>query len=167
MAGEHDFKDAQGLLEGARAARINLCVFEHDTKVPGEVAAISRLLWKTIPELCKREGAQIDPEKEGHPPGVKSSEEWLTKSIGRDVEEGRPIISWLAKVATDQTKSMFAKGADNSLDAFLEAFSKKHGFQRRDVLAVEAGRAEPAPEPDFRRPAAAMASYVMGQQRSR
>lgn len=164
MAGETDFKDAEAMLNGAREARLQMVVFHHDAQVPGEVASLSRLLWRHIPELAKRSGVQID-EKEGHPPEVSASDRWLAKTIADDMSDGRGVVDWLAKVTSDQTKAMFAKGRDNAMDGILQRFSEERGFERNDLIAVEAGRIQPEPvqQERSRQPAAAFAAHMAAQ----
>lgn len=163
MAGDIDFKDAEALLKGAREARLELCVFLHDAQVPGEVASLSRMLWRHIPELARRSGIEIQ-ENEGHPPQVKASDEWLIKTIGRDMEDGRGVVDWLAKVSSDQTKAMFAHGSRNAMDGVLQRYAEEKGVERSDLIAVEAGRIPPAPEQERPRvPAAAFASHIAFQ----
>jgi hypothetical protein len=168
MAGDLEFKDAQALYEGARDARINLCVFEGNANIPGEVSSLARMLWFHIPELAKRSGVQIDESREGHPAGVFSPDNKLVEVIARDMDGGRDMVSWLGAVATPQTKAMFAPGGGNAMDAVLDRFAKDRGFERDDLLAREAaaargsdsGRATQSREADQLKPSSILQSIV-------
>lgn len=164
MSGDLSFKDASELLEGARQARLQMVVFASDAQVPGEVASLSRMLWKHIPELAKRSGVEIDPD-EGHPPQVSTSNEWLSRTITLDMAESRPVAQWLSAITSPQTKAMFAKGSENAMDAVLQKFSEVNGFERRDSLTIEAGTTPPLSQEEQRPKiaAAAVASYVTAQ----
>ena len=136
MAGEFDFKDAKALYEAAREARINLCVFHGNADVPGEVSSLARMLWKHIPELAKRSGVAIQEDREGHPPMVNASDKGLVTAIARDMDGGRALVDWMP-TASPLSRSMFAKGEGNSMNAFFNRFAQERGFTRDDVLSNE------------------------------
>jgi hypothetical protein len=136
MSSNITFENANSMLEGARKARLNLCVFHHDAQVPGEVASISRLLYRHIPELARRAGAQLEPN-EGHPPGIEVQDKYLVDMISKDVAAGRDVVAWLNAVAAPETKSIFGKGHENGLNAFMDSFAKDRGFERNDALSEE------------------------------
>lgn len=140
MPSEHAFKDAQNMLEGARVARLEFCVFRHDGGSPGEVAGLSRLLWQHIPALAERMGVPIRQEEGHHTKGVVAiPDESLNRLIASDVVAARPVAEWLSHHVSPRTSAMFAKGADNALAPVLEAFAADRGFQRSDALSQEAG----------------------------
>lgn len=164
MAVGAGFENAEELLKGARAARINMVVFAHDAQVPSEVAPLSRFLWRHVPELARR----MDPglsltEDEGHPQGLVATDKGLLSIIARDMTESRGIADWLSMMTTDATKSMFAKGVDNAMDGIMQKFADERGVVREDSIAAEAGRApEPVPQEQLR-PTAAIVASIQAQ----
>jgi hypothetical protein len=136
MAAENDYKNVKELYEGARDVRINLCIFEGNADVPGEIASVARVLWKHIPEMARREGVPIDEAREGYPINIVSPDKTMVDAITRDMAASRDLVAWMPS-ASPESRAMFAKGADNSMNAFFDAFAKEKGFVRDDVLSRE------------------------------
>ncbi len=133
------FTSASELLDAARVARIQMCVFRHDAQSPGETASLSRMLWYSIPEFAKRSGVELK-ENEGYPPTISSTDEAIVSRMTKDMTEARPVAEWLGPlVMSDQSKSLFSKGKDNSMFGLIENFAVERGFARSDILAIEAG----------------------------
>lgn len=142
MAGEFDYKDMKSLYEGARAVRINLCIFEGNADIPGEIAPLARMLWKHIPEMARREGVQIDEKREGYPPGIVPTDQRMLGLIANDMDGSRDLVDWMPS-SSAESKAMFAKGADNSMNAFFDDFARGKGFVRDDILSRERDAAAP------------------------
>jgi hypothetical protein len=157
------FETPAQMLEGVREARINMLIFSHDSQVQSEVAAPCRLMWKHVPELARRMDPTLElrPE-EGYPDMIKAGDAQLLSVIARDMKESRDIVGWMSAVTTPETRAVFARGADNALDAMMEAHARDRGFTRDDAIAEEAGRAVQAQE-DRRRPSPAVMASVMAQ----
>ncbi len=155
------FETPAQMLEGVREARINMLIFSHDSQVQSEVAAPCRLMWKHVPELARRMDPTLElrPE-EGYPDAIKASDAQLLSIIARDMKESRDIAGWMSAVTTSQTKAVFAKGAENALDAMMEVHARERGFRREDGIAEEAGRGVQSQE-ERRRPSSAVMASVM------
>lgn len=132
------FSTASELLEAARVARVQMCVFRHDAQSPGETASLSRMLWYSIPEFAKRAGVALK-EDEGYPPNISSTDEAIVSRMTNDMQGARSVAEWLGPlVMSDQSKSLFSKGKDNSMFDLIEEFAAQRGFIRSDILAEEA-----------------------------
>lgn len=132
------FSTASELLEAARVARVQMCVFRHDAQSPGETASLSRMLWYSIPEFVKRTGVALNQD-EGYPPNISSTDEAIVNRMTIDMQGARSVAEWLGPlVMSEQSKSLFSKGKDNSMFDLIEEFAAKRGFVRTDALAIEA-----------------------------
>lgn len=138
-----DIESARRMMDEVRVARLDFCVFRHDSGQPGETAALSRVLWRHAPEMASRMGLEIRKD-EGHDPesGVTIPDSVLPSMMARDMAEARPIASWLKAHISPATAALFAHGADNAFDLAIERFAARRGFERTDGIAVEAGRIE-------------------------
>lgn len=138
MANELEYGTAQELLEGARTARLEFCVWRHNSDSPGEDAAAARMLWRHIPEIAMRMGVPIRQD-EGHDTSgvVVLSNEALLNLTARDMERTRDIASWLGTHLSPAVAGMFAEGSKNTLNPVLDAFAKESGFERTDLIALE------------------------------
>lgn len=157
------------MLELARRAQLEFCVFRHNAHSPGEDAALARVLYMHIPEFAKRQGETLR-DNEGHDPNISVRDESLPRLIAADLSESRWAASWLAAHIKPDTMAMFAKGRDNAFDGMFDRFAEERGFVRDDHFSKEAKEASgsseqierKAPKPQISAIAAYAAQRSMG-----
>tara|TARA_B100000929_G_scaffold86897_2_gene67950 strand:- start:5628 stop:6140 length:513 start_codon:yes stop_codon:yes gene_type:complete len=123
---EGDWKDR------AYQASLHFCVLERDVNSPMTDASLAKLFFRHIPKAV-----EMDTSGKEAQPGEAQR---LAKEMERDMVVGRDYDEWLAGYdhLKPETRAIFAKGSQNSLNPVLDRLAEVGGYQRSDILTREA-----------------------------
>lgn len=112
-------------------ASLHFCVFKKDVHSPMSDASLARLFFVHIPDAVR-----IDETGEQ---AASSEARFLSRRIEQDMVVGRDYDRWLAGYnhINPETRAMFARGKENSLNRVLDRLAEIGGFEREDILIRE------------------------------
>ena len=132
-------------VKSARQARLTFCVFPKDVRSPlFDDAGVSRLLYAWLPELARREGAELAPrdipsEELGGLVPASLSPQQLARAIDDDMQRARRLSDWLGPHVSGDVAALMSRGDDSILQPVLDRFAARHGFVA-PVIAHSADR---------------------------